>query len=515
MNTTSTQPESAAPPRPTGRALLLVMASMIVTLIPLQLDALIAATAVPTIVRDLGGFSQIAWVATAYLLTMAIGTILAGRIGDMWGRKRLHMVAVSTFLAGSAWSGLSTGMTEFILARGLQGLGAGMALTTVIAIVADVVPVESRARYQAMLAAVAPVAMIAGPTLGGVITDHLGWRWIFLLNVPLITVSLVVTAAVLRLPRRSTSGAVDVAGAVLASIGSAGAVLAATWGGSQYSWTSAQVLIAAAIGLVGFAVLVPVERRAENPILPLSLFRNRTVVMCLMIMFFAAGAVMMAATNFIPVFQQLAQHQSASSSGLLLLPFLLPTIGLALTSGHYLSRTGRYRAVLITGTLILAAGCALLATMDATSPIWLTSCYLVLTGGGLGMLFQTPLVMVQNSAPADQLGAASGTASFLRMLGGALGVGALGSLFTATMHSSLEKAQVPGLDPSTAASLTTEQLAELPAAASSALADAVSAGTSVLFWAALVLGLAAVIAAALVPKDHAFVNSQSKQPGAA
>jgi EmrB/QacA subfamily drug resistance transporter len=503
MSTTSIQPVPEAPQsgatRPRGRALVLVMVSLLLTLAPLQLDGLVAATAVPTIVGDLGGFSRIAWVATAYLLTMAIGTILAGRIGDMVGRKPLHLVAVSVFFAGSAWAGLSTEMTEFILARAVQGLGAGMALTTLMAIVADIAPPAERAKYQGMLAAVAPVSMIAGPALGGVVTDHMGWRWIFLLNLPLIAVALLVAATVLRLPGGTSRGRVDVAGAVLASLGSARVVLAATWGGGQYSWGSPQVLLAGAIGVAAFLALVFVERRAEHPVLPPGLFGNRTVLMCLVIMFCGVGAVMMVGSNFVPVFQQLVQHQSASSSGLLLLPMLLPAILLAVISGQYLSRTARFRLVLVLGTAALSAGCALLATMGPATPIWLTACYLAVVGSGLGLLFQTPMVLVQNSAPVGQVGAATGTASFLRMLGGALGVGALGALFTSVVRSSVASASVPGLDASTVSSLTPDQLAGLPPNAVTALGQAVSSGTSALFWVALVLGLVALAAAVCVP----------------
>ena len=495
--------------RPTGRALVLVMVSLLLALVPLQMDGLVAATAVPTIVGELGGFAQIAWVATAYLLTMAIGTVLAGRIGDMLGRKPLHLAALVVFLGGSAWAGLASGMTEFVCARAVQGFGAGLALTTVIAIVADIAPPQDRAKYGGLLAAVAPVSMIAGPALGGVITDHLGWRWIFLLNLPLIAISIAVAAVAMHLPRGLAKGRVDVAGVVLASLGSAGVVLAAAWGGSQYSWDSAQVLLAGLVGVLAFVALVFVERLAEHPVLPPGLFSDRTVVACLVIMFCAMGAVLMGATNFVPVFQQLVQHQSAASSGLLLLPLLLPAIALAVLSGQYLSRSGRFREVLLVGTAVLSAGCALLATMGPATPAWLTSCYLVLAGAGLGLLFQTPLVLVQNTAPAEQVGAATGTATYLRMLGGAIGVAALGALFTSMVGSSLATAAVPGLDATAVASLTPGQLADLSPSAVTALGHAVSSGTSALFWVCVALGLVALVAAACVPARRAGAGSEA------
>jgi len=478
------------------------MASLIFALVPLQLDALVTATAAPTIAGDLGGFDRIAWIATAYLLTMAIGTVLSGRLGDMYGRKRMLLLATSVFFAGSLLAAVSATMTQFIAARAVAGLGAGMTLTTLLAVVADVVPSDRRARYQAILGVIAPFTMILGPWTGGIITDHLGWRWIFFLNLPLVAVSIVGAALLLRLHAGNRGGKVDYAGLAAISAVSTGIVLVVTWGGHQYAWGSWQVLGAAALCLTAFAMLVVVERRAAHPIFPLDLFKNRSVLMSFVVLFLAMGAVMMSATNFLPLFLQLAQGRSASSSGLLLLPMLLPMIAVSLLAGCWVSTAARFRPVMIVGTAVLAAGCALLATMGVDTAAWVTAAYMVLFGSGIGLLFQTPLVLVQNNAPAEEVGAATGAASFLRMIGSAIGVGALGSLFTGTIVAYFGDHAAAGTTGLNISSLTPGQLGQLPTSVRILVSSAVTSGNSALFWVAAGATVLALLAALALPRDQ-------------
>ena len=497
---TDATPEAhTAPPR-----IGLILTSLVLALVPLQLDGLVAATAAPTIAGELGGFGSIAWIATTYLLTMAVGTVLAGRLGDMFGRKRLLLLALVVFFVGSAWAGLSQGMGQLIVARGVQGIGAGMALTTLLAVVADVAPPDKRARYSAALGAVAPFSMIIGPWVGGIVTDHLGWRWIFLLNLPVVAIAIAGAALLLRLPTVARSGRVDVAGLAAVSVASTGIVLAVTWGGHEYAWVSWPVIGAALVAAAAIAALVPIERRASHPVLPPDLFRNRAVVASIVVMFFGTGAVLMGAMNYLPLYLQLVQGRSASSSGLLLLPLLLPAIAVAMVTGSWTTTPQRFRPAILAGTVVLIAACGLLATMDAGTSAWLTAVYMVLAGAGVGFLFQTPLVLVQNSAPAREVGAATGAAQFLRTLGGAIGVGALGTVFTGTITRHVASSVPPssgagssGLD---VASLTPEQLGTLPAGARDAVTAAVVAGSSAMFWVAAAGALAAVVAALLLPR---------------
>lgn len=470
------------------------MVSLILALIPLQLDALVAATALPTIAGDLGGFDQLAWIATSYLLAMAIGTITSGRLGDMFGRRRLLLIAIVTFGVGSLLTGLAPNMGALIGSRALQGLGAGMTFTSLLAVVADVVPPDRRARYQSVMGAIAPFSMIIGPWIGGIITEHLGWRWIFLLNLPLVAASLVGVLLFVRLPVRPRGGRVDVMGLVTAAIASSALVLAATWGGHRYPWVSWQVIGTAVIAAGAIAALVAVERRATHPVLPLDLFRNRPVVLSFVILGLGMGAVMTAATNYIPLFLQLVQGRSASSSGLLLLPLLLPAIAVALVTGRWTSTAARFRPALIIGTALLVGSSALLATMTTGTPALVTAAYQVLAGLGIGLLFQTPMVLVQNASPREEIGAATGAAGFMRMIGSAVGAGALGALFTSTVASHLPTGDLD------AASLSPDGMAQLSGAMRTAVREAVASGSSALFWVATVISAVALAAAMALPR---------------
>ncbi|WP_168207574.1 MFS transporter [Microlunatus elymi] len=475
------------------------MISLILALVPLQLDGLVAATAAPTIAGELGGFGQIAWIATTYLLTMAVGTITAGRIGDMFGRKTTLLTALLIFLAGSAAAGLAGSMAWLITARAIQGLGGGMVLTTLMAVIADVAPPDKRSRYQSVMGAVAPISMIIGPWIGGLVTEHLGWRWIFLLNLPLVTIAVIGVAILLKLPSRRTGGRVDIGGLTALSIASTAIVLAMTWGGHQYAWDSPQVIGAAVVGLLALLALLIIERRTAHPVMPPQLFGNRAVLVSMVIMFLSTGAIMMAAMNYLPIFLQLVQGQSASNSGLLLLPMLLSAIAVSMITGLFTTQPGRFRPALIIGTSVLAVACGLLATMDTGTSSWLTGAYMALVGVGLGMLFQTPLVLIQNASPAGEVGAATGSAMFLRTIGGSIGVGALGSLFTGTLagHLTDHGAAAGRTDP---AALTPAQVHGLPDQLQQLIAQATAAGTSAMFWAACAAAVVAVVAALLVPR---------------
>ncbi|WP_084614724.1 MFS transporter [Nakamurella lactea] len=513
----SSQPNTSAPPdapaepsRTGGRKLWPIMVSLVLALIPVQLDGLVAATAMPTIAGDLGGFDRIAWIATSFLLAMAIGTVVAGRLGDMFGRRRLLLAALAVFFLGSLWSGISTSMTELILARALQGIGAGMTFTSLLASVADIAPPEKRARYQGVFGAVAPFSMIIGPWVGGLITDHLGWRWIFLLNLPLVAIAMTGIAVLLRLPKTHRGGRVDVAGLISVSVAAAGIVLAVSWGGNQYPWLSWQVIGAAMVGLLGVAATVYAERRAVNPVLPLDLFRNRSVLMAFCVMALAPGAVMMASMNYLPVFLQVVQGHSASNSGLLLLPMLLPAIAVAMLVGGWTSKGNRFRPVMIAGTALLAVSSALLATMTSGTPGLLTAVFMVLGGAGIGLLFQTPLVLVQNSAPAGEVGAATGAASFLRSVGGAIGVGGLGALFGSRFSDYLTSHPATGTAGMSIGDLGPAQLAALPADAHRTVIDAAVSANSILFWAAAVVAALAVVAAWAVPRMTATERTVSE-----
>ncbi len=336
--------------------------------------------------------------------------------------------------------------------------------------------------------------MIVGPWVGGIITEHLGWRWIFLLNVPLVLGSIAGVLAFVHLAVRPRGGRVDVAGLVAVVFASSGLVLAATWGGHRYGWGSWQVASALLVAAVAIGVLVLVERRAAHPVLPLDLFRTRSVALSFVVLALAMGAVMTSAINYLPVFLQLVQGRSASSSGLLLLPLLLPAIVVAVLAGRWTTTPARFRPAMVLGTSLLIVASGLLATMTVDTSGWLTASYMVLAGLGVGLLFQTPMVLVQNSVPGGELGAATGAAGFTRMIGAAVGAGALGALFSSTVAAAM-----PGAVD--AASLTPESVAALPATVQATARAAVASGSSALFWVATALAAIALVAALALPRQ--------------
>lgn len=493
--TTATGERSAPPPV----RIVPVMAALICALVPVQLDALVTATALPTIAGDLGGFGRLAWIATLYLLTMAVGTAVGGRFGDQYGRRPVLLGALAVFLAGSLWAALAGGMTALLLARAVQGLGAGITLTGLMATVADVARPEKRARYQSMIGAVAPLSMIIGPWIGGIITDHLGWRWIFGLNIPIIALAMLGVALLLRMPQRRPGGRIDALGLAAISATGTGWVLAGSEVG-QYGWTSPRVLLAAGLGLAGLVVTVVVERRAAQPFLPRALFRDRAVLLSAVVLALGMGAVMMAAINFLPVFLQLVQGRSAAGSGLLLLPMLLPAIAVALLVGRWTDAPARFRPAMLAGTAILVAGCALLAAMGTGTASWQTMLCMIVLGTGIGMLFQTPMVLVQNAAPPGEVGAATGAVSFLRMLVGAVGVGTLGSVFTGRLADGIAASGAPGTEALDPSSLDPARLGALPASAAHAVADAAVSANTLLFVICAGIAAVALAAAAALPR---------------
>jgi len=293
------------------------------------------------------------------------------------------------------------------------------------------------------------------------------------------------------------------AGLVAVVFASSGLVLAATWGGHRYGWGSWQVLGALLVAAVAIGALVVVERRATHPVLPLDLFRTRSVVLSFVVLALAMGAVMTSAITYLPVFLQLVQGHSASNSGLLLLPLLLPAIVVGVLTGRFTTTPARFRPAMVLGTAVVVAASVLLATMTVDTSAWVTAGYMVLAGFGIGLLFQTPMVLVQNSVPREEVGAATGAAGFMRMIGAAVGAGALGALFS----SAVAGAMPDGVD---AASLTPETLAALPTTVESAARAAVATGSSALFWVAAALAAIALVAALALPRRAPVDESDAR-----
>ncbi|MQA94613.1 MAG: DHA2 family efflux MFS transporter permease subunit [Streptosporangiales bacterium] len=465
-----------------------------------MLDNMIVGTAMPTIVGDLGGLSHIAWVVSAYTLATTAATPIWGKLGDMYGRKGMFMASIAIFLAGSALCGMAQDMTQLIAFRAVQGIGAGGLMVGAMAIIGDLIPPRERGRYQGYMAAVMPLAMIGGPLLGGFITDNLDWRWAFYVNLPLGAVALLVVGLTMKLPKHRLEARIDYLGAALLTAASVSVVLVTTWGGSQYAWGSPTILGLIALALVTVAGFVFAERRAAEPIIPLSLFRDRNFSL-MMVIGFMAGFGMFGAVSYLPLFQQTVQGASATNSGLLLLPLMAGSLATSLIGGSLITRTGKYKLYPILGGVALTAGSVLLGTMGLETSTLTSAVYMAIFGIGLGFLMQTTMLIAQNSAPQRQMGVASSTATYFRTIGGSIGVSMLGAVFASRVQDTLVDRLGPVAGERLASGggqLTPKMLAALPEPVRDAYLTAVTHGVQGLFWLGAVFMAVVVVVAIFV-----------------
>jgi EmrB/QacA subfamily drug resistance transporter len=482
----------APPSRPRREVLLAFSAMMLATLLA-ALDQTVVATALPQIVTDLRGFDELSWVVSAFLVAATVTVPLYGKLSDLYGRRRMFVVAISIFLLGSALCGAAQSMGQLIAFRALQGIGAGGLLPLSQAAIADLFSPRERGRYQGYIGSMWATAAVAGPLLGGVLTDAASWRWIFFVNLPLGALALVVVLRTMHAPAHVRPHKIDYAGAAVLSVAITGLLLACTWGGTTYAWGSPQVLVAGVGGLVLAAVFVAIERRAVEPLLPLSLFRERIFAVSAT-GGLVVGAVLFAVSIYVPVFSQGVQRISATSSGVILIPFSLGWVCAATLTGQLISRTGRYRAFPIVGSAFILTGLSLLALLDASSgPAWVAA-ILVVIGFGMGMTFQPYVIATQNAVDVSNLGIATATIQFFRSMGGSLAVAALGTLLANRLAHELAARLGDA-----ASRVDTDRLlnagagasAELSVATRAALADALHA----VFVASVPLGLIALVLA--------------------
>jgi EmrB/QacA subfamily drug resistance transporter len=425
----------------TGRALWTVFGALMLGMFLAALDQTIVSTALPTIVGDLGGLSHLSWVVTAYLLAATVSTPIYGKLGDMYGRKPVFLVAILIFLAGSMLAGLSQTMDELIGFRALQGIGAGGLMVGAQAIIADIVSPRERGRYMGLIGSVFAVASVAGPLLGGFLVDNLSWRWVFYVNVPIGALAVAIVVFRLHLHTPPTRHRIDYVGAALLTGGVGSLVLLTTWGGNEYAWGSPTIVGLAIAGVALLALFVWQERRAAEPLLPLGLFRS-PVFDVANAMGFTIGMAMFGAIIFIPLFLQLVYGASPTSSGLRLLPLMAGLLVAAILSGRAISRIGRYKVFPITGTAILVVGMYLLSRLTVGTAPWVASVYMLVVGVGIGLVMQVLVLVVQNDARPDEIGVATSTATFFRSVGGSFGVAIFGAIFASRLAAQIE--QLPG-----------------------------------------------------------------------
>ncbi|MDN5964223.1 MAG: MFS transporter [Actinomyces sp.] len=504
----------------------LIYSFLIIVMFLSALDQTIVGTAMPTIVGDLGGVEHMSWIVTAYTLAITVSMPLYGKLGDLMGRKRTFLVAIALFLAGSALSGFADSMGTFIAFRFLQGLGGGGLMISSQAITADLLPARVRSLYMAPMGAMFGIASVLGPLVGGWLTDSVSWHWVFWINLPLGIAAWIAIAVAMKLPVHTFHGRVDWAGLTLLDVGAVAIVLLATWGGHQFDWLSWQSAALVLVLLVSWGLLPRVESRASEPIIPLTLFTNRTFVVTTLMGMLAMGA-LFGVMGYLPTYLQMAYGVSATTSGLMLIPMTVGMLVASTLSGALVSRTGHYRAYPPVGALIAAGALVLMSTMDAQSSVFLLSGYTFVLGAGIGLFFQLLVLLVQNAVPQRIVGTATSSNNFFREIGVTLGAALIGAVFTSRLtdqlvtflgsaasstdeatRAALQAAQASGLSP---ASLTPHMVLGLPDVLRSGIIDSyVNALTPIFLWLSPLLVVAALISLAL-PKIELGTKSGLEQ----
>lgn len=486
------------------REVLIVFGAVLTGMFLAALDQTIVSTALPTIVGELGGLEQLSWVITAYLLTSTASMPLYGKLSDLYGRKLLFQAAISIFVVGSLLSGVAQNMDQLIIFRAVQGIGAGGIMTMAQAIIGDIVSPRERGRYTGYMGGVFALASVLGPLMGGLFTDHLSWRWVFYINIPLGAAALVVTGIVLHIPFTRRPHQINYLGSALMVGGISALLLVTTWGGNQYGWLSPTIIGLAFAGVFCLLFFVLQELRAPEPLLPMRLFRNPVFTVGNLVGF-VVGMAMFGALAFLPLYLQVVKGASATESGLRLIPMMLGLIGASIASGRLISSTGRYRMYPIAGTALIAVGLYLLSRLTVDSSTVEVSVYMLVLGIGVGLVMQVLVLAIQNSTEYADLGVATAGANLFRSLGSAFGVAIFGSILNNRLDYHLGR-----LVPSEALNgISTAALTSSPAVIAR-LPDAVRAGVlesfalslhSVFIW-AIPVAVIGFVAAWFLPEHE-------------
>jgi EmrB/QacA subfamily drug resistance transporter len=488
-------PAPATRPR---REVLVVFAALMLAVLLAALDGTIVATALPTITAELGGLDQLSWVVTGYLLASTISTPLYGKLGDLYGRKRVFQAAIVIFLVGSALCGQAQGMGELIAFRTVQGLGGGGLIVLAQAIIGDVVSPRDRGRYQGIFGAVFGISSVAGPLIGGFLVDNASWRWIFYVNLPIGIVALAVIAVALRVPEQRREARIDVLGTILLSLAAGCFVLATSLGGQTYGWGSWQIVGLGVVTVAATALLIPVEKRAAEPVLPMSLFSSRVFTMAGAIGFIV-GFGLFGATTYLPLFLQIVTGASPTGSGLELLPLILGLLVTSIGSGQIIARWGHYRPFPIAGTALMVVGFWRLSTMSPDTSALERSLDMLILGLGIGLVMQVLVLAVQNDVDYRNLGVATSGATFFRSIGGCFGVAICGAIFSNRLGAEL--AGLANLPPALASgNVTRDQVAQLPPVARDAFVGAYADALSTVFLVCAPVAALAFVLAWLLPE---------------
>lgn len=471
----------------TKRRIWIIFAALIAGMLLSSLDQTIVSTAMPTIVGQLGGVEHQVWLTTAYLLATTIVMPVYGKFGDVLGRRRLFLVAIALFTIASVGCAFAGDFTQLIVWRAVQGLGGGGLMILSQAIIADIVPASERGKYLGPLGAVFGLSAVGGPMLGGFFVDHLTWQWAFYINIPVGIAAFAVAWFTLKLPNKKATAPIDILGVIFLSAFTTCLIFFTDFGGdADHGWDAIETWLFG-IGMVVAALLfVLAEAKAEDPIIPLSLFKNPIFVNATAIGL-TLGLGMFAAIGFVPTFLQMSSGTSAAASGLLMLPMMAGLMGTSIGSGIAISRTGRYKIFPIVGTLITGAAMVAMTTLAADTPIWLICIYLFVFGAGLGLIMQVVVLVTQNSVDAAMIGTATSTNNYFREVGASLGVAVFGTIFTTRLTDNLTDVFAgAGASASEAATSTAtldpQTLSELPDVLRDGVVTAYADALAPVFW---------------------------------
>ncbi len=486
MTSGTSEPDGATDqdqdPGPARGRLWLIIGSLLMVMFLASLDQTIVSTALPTIVGDLGGLDHLSWVVTAYLLGQTAVTPLYGKLGDMYGRRLVLQIALAIFLIGSILCGLSQSMGELIAFRAIQGVGGGGLMVSAQAAIGDVVSPRERGRYTGLFVGVFGVSSVAGPLIGGFLTGHLSWHWIFYVNIPLGLAAGVALALVFprAAARARTARNIDYLGTALLALALSCLVLLTTLGGATVPWASPTIVLLGSTTIASLVLFWVVERRAAEPILPPGLLRNDIFAITGAVSA-VVGFALLGALTFLPLFQQIVRGMDPTESGLQLVPLMAGVLVASVIGGQIVTRTGRYRVFPIAGTAVATGGMVLLSTMDQSTSVLEASGYMLLLGSGLGMLMQVLMLAVQNAVDYESLGVATAGNTLLRSVGGSLGTAVLGAVFANRLAANLDAELPPGAREVSEGSLDVERIAQLEPAAHAAYLDAFSGAMSTVF----------------------------------
>lgn len=479
-----------------------IFAGLMLGMLLSSLSQTIVAPAMPRIVAELGGFEHYSWIAVSALIASTVVVPIAGKLSDLYGRKPFYVGGIVVFLIGSVMSGLAPSFEALILARVVQGVGMGTMMPLSQAIIGDIVSPRERGRYQGLIGAVFGLSSVIGPFVGGYLTDNATWRWLFFVNVPVGLLALAFIVPFMHIPHVRRPHAIDYPGIISLSIGLTSGLLATVWGGSQYPWGSAEIIGLYAVAVVAIGAFIIIESRAEEPILPLHLWRNPTFTLS-NIAGLSVAMGMFGAIYFIPVFIQGVTGDSATNSGALLIPMSLSLVFASVINGQLISRTGHYKLAVIGGVAVLGIGFLLLAQMDANTTTGVVIRNMILVGLGLGMVQQTFTLIVQNSVEHRDMGIATAATQLFRSIGSTVGIALLGTVMTQSLRDELPRrlpaeamAQLAtaGAGQGAGALLDPTQLAQLPAPIVAVVREALAAAIHNVFVAALPLVVIAFVA---------------------